>query len=69
MSRFNKNGSREMPEMNTSSLPDLIQKLHGHNNRQNLRLKPTLHTFSQSLLPPQPSLTQAMHKCQLKAGP
>ena len=24
MSRFNKNGSREMPEMNTSSLPDLI---------------------------------------------
>ena len=24
MSRFNKNGGREMPEMNTSSLPDLI---------------------------------------------
>ena len=24
MSRFNKKGSREMPEMNTSSLPDLI---------------------------------------------
>ena len=24
MSRFNKNGSREMPELNTSSLPDLI---------------------------------------------
>lgn len=24
MSRFNKNGKREMPEMNTSSLPDLI---------------------------------------------
>ena len=24
MSRFNKSGGREMPEMNTSSLPDLI---------------------------------------------
>ena len=24
MSRFNKGGGREMPEMNTSSLPDLI---------------------------------------------
>ena len=24
MGKFNKNGSREMPEMNTSSLPDLI---------------------------------------------
>jgi len=24
MSRFNKNGGREMPEMNTSSLPDLV---------------------------------------------
>ena len=33
MGRFNKDGSREMPELNTSSLPDLIFTiLHDCNN-------------------------------------